>query len=240
VGARRRLSAEELRDAMLQASGELNLARGGPPVRPEINREAGEQPRQVMGTFAEAWRPSRRPEDRHRRSLYVLKLRGLRDPMAEVLDAPPADLSCERRGTSTAAPQALALFNGSWTYGRALAVAARVRGETSEERAAVVGVFERCLGRAPSAEEIAAATEHVRAMTERHEGMTFGPVERPGEIVRQAVEENTGEPFTFRERLDRPGRFIPDLEPERADAATRGLAELALVLLNTNELAYVD
>src|SRR5690606_2986865 len=53
----RRLTAEELRDAMLLVSGELNPAIGGIPVRPEMNPEAALQPRQVMGTFAEAWEP---------------------------------------------------------------------------------------------------------------------------------------------------------------------------------------
>jgi hypothetical protein len=53
----RRLSAEELRDAMLHATGELNPAPGGIPNRPEINPESAMQPRQVMGTFAAAWTP---------------------------------------------------------------------------------------------------------------------------------------------------------------------------------------
>jgi hypothetical protein len=78
----RRLSAEELRDAMLAATGELNPTLGGIPNRPEINLEAALQPRQVMGTFASAWVPNPRPEQRHRRSLYALKLRGLSDPDA--------------------------------------------------------------------------------------------------------------------------------------------------------------
>ncbi len=62
----RRLTAEELRDAFLAVSGELNRTAGGIPVRPEMNREAALQPRQVMGTFAEAWQPSPLPEQRHR------------------------------------------------------------------------------------------------------------------------------------------------------------------------------
>src|SRR5690606_27205024 len=72
----RRLSAEELRDAMLFVSGELNPTLGGIPNRPEIHREVALQPRQVMGAFAAAWTPNPRPEQRHRRSLYALKLRG--------------------------------------------------------------------------------------------------------------------------------------------------------------------
>jgi mono/diheme cytochrome c family protein len=66
----RRLAAEEIRDAMLAVSGELNREVGGIPVRPEINREVAFQPRQVMGTFAPVWQPSPRPEQRHRRSIY--------------------------------------------------------------------------------------------------------------------------------------------------------------------------
>ncbi len=72
----RRLTAEELRDGMLAVSGELNRTLGGIPIRPEINREAALQPRQVMGTFASAWQPSPKPADRHRRSIYALKIRG--------------------------------------------------------------------------------------------------------------------------------------------------------------------
>ncbi|MBC7819852.1 MAG: DUF1549 domain-containing protein, partial [Planctomycetaceae bacterium] len=69
----RRLTAEELRDSMLAATGELNLALGGIPNRPEINLEAALQPRQVMGTFAAAWTPNPLPQQRHRRSIYALK-----------------------------------------------------------------------------------------------------------------------------------------------------------------------
>ena len=122
----RRLAAEELRDAMLFVSGELNPAVGGIPVRPEMNLEAALQPRQVMGTFAEAWQPSPRPQERHRRSLYALKLRGQRDPFLEVFNAPSPDLSCEAREASTVTPQVFALFNSENSLDRALALADRV------------------------------------------------------------------------------------------------------------------
>jgi len=37
-----------------------------------------------MGTFASAWTPNPRPQERNRRSLYALKLRGLVDPAMDV------------------------------------------------------------------------------------------------------------------------------------------------------------
>ena len=132
----RRLSAEELRDAMLAATGELNREIGGIPNRPEINVEAALQPRQVMGTFAAAWVPNPWPAQRHRRSLYALKLRGLSDPLLEVFNAPAPDFSCERREATTVTPQVFALFNGQGTHARALAMAARVLKDLDQMAAA--------------------------------------------------------------------------------------------------------
>ena len=107
----RRLSAEEMRDSMLAITGELNCDVGGVPCRPEINEEVALQPRQVMGAFAAAWVPNPKSEQRHRRSLYILKLRGVKHPMLEVFNTPAPDFSCERRESSTVTLQALNLFN---------------------------------------------------------------------------------------------------------------------------------
>src|SRR6056297_2185651 len=70
----RRLTAEEIRDATLAITGELDPALGGVPCRPEMNLEVALQPRQVMGTFAAAWQPDPLPQDRHRRSIYACRL----------------------------------------------------------------------------------------------------------------------------------------------------------------------
>ncbi len=126
----RRLTAEEIRDAALMATGELNTEMGGIPNRPEINLEAALQPRQVMGTFAAAWVPNAKPEQRHRRSLYALKLRGLTDPALEVFNLPAPDFSCERREVSTVTPQVFTLFNSKNSLQRALALADRAQRET--------------------------------------------------------------------------------------------------------------
>ena len=56
---------------------------------------------------------------------------------------------------------------------------------------------------------------------------------------RDAVEENTGEKFSFNEKLHAYAEFAPDLQPADVDARTRALADVCLVLLNSNEFAYV-
>ncbi|PAW83805.1 MAG: hypothetical protein B9S33_13040 [Pedosphaera sp. Tous-C6FEB] len=239
----RRLAAEELRDAMLHVSGELNPALGGIPVRPEINREAALQPRQVMGTFAEAWQPSPKPEQRHRRSLYALKLRGAGDPFMEVFNAPSPDLSCELRDASTVTPQVFALFNSEATFARALAFATRLMREgpaVSGQRSAVIErAFELAFNRAPKPDELQASLAHWDAMTARHRTLKFEKSLPPRSVTREAVEENTGEKFTFTETLEAAADFVPDLHPADAAPELRGLAEVCLMLLNANEFAYV-
>ena len=245
----RRLSAEELRDSLLAVSGELNRAVGGIPVRPEINLEVALQPRQVMGTFAPAWQPSPLPAQRHRRSLYVLKLRGLRDPTMEVFNEPSPDLACEAREASTVTPQVFSLFNSRASYKRALALANRVLRDTdtnpkrlrgtSAESSAIARAFELTFGRQPISAETQACLAHWEKMAARHGRLVLAPPQRPTEVVCEAVEENTGEKFTFAERLNIAGDFVPDLQPADVDARTRGLAEVCLVLMNANEFIYV-
>ena len=236
----RRLTAEEIRDAMLAASGELNLAVGGIPVRPEIHPDVAFQPRQVMGTFAAAWEPSPLPEQRHRRTLYALKLRGVRDPALEAFNAPSPDLSCERRDVSTVTPQAFTLFNGVGVRDRALALANRAVKETDSREVAISRAFRLAYGRGPTDAEATACLKHWAAMTERHRGLTFAQPARPRELVRDAVEENTGEPFTFTEVLPTAADFVADLHPADVPPETRGLMEVCLVLLNANEFVYLD
>jgi mono/diheme cytochrome c family protein/cytochrome c553 len=236
----RRLTAEELRDAMLAASGELTRTVGGIPVRPEMNPDVAFQPRQVMGTFAPAWEPSPLPEQRHRRTLYALTLRGVRDPLQEVFNAPSPELPCEARESSTVAPQAFALFNGEASRGRALALAARLTKEAKGEDAVLTLAFKLSVGRPPTEKELAACMKHWKAMTERHKALTFEKPKRPAEITREAVEENTGEKFTFTERLHTAADFVPDSHPAEASAELRGLMEVCLVLFNTNEFITLD
>ena len=233
----RRLMAEELRDAMLSITGELNPALGGIPNRPEINIEVAMQPRQVMGTFAAAWVPNARPDQRHRRSLYALKLRGMRDPFMEVFNEPAPDFSCEAREVSTVTPQVFSLFNGQGTHDRALALANRV----VKERAAdpITRIFELAYGRRPSADEKAAGDAHWNQMQIKQARLTFSKARPPLEVRRDAVEENTGEKFSFTEKLPGYSEFIPDLQPAECDARTRALADVCLVLLNSNEFAYL-
>jgi len=235
----RRLTASELRDAMLFATGELNPKLGGIPNRPEINMEAAMQPRQVMGTFAAAWTPNPLPQQRHRRSLYSLKVRGLPDPFRDVFNAPGPDFSCEMRSESTVTPQVFALFNGQSTYDRALALAHRVTQEGLSGGKAIDRVFQLTYGRVPTDGERMACEEHWTTMQAIQAERELTEVEAPLVVRRDAVEENTGEKFSFDEKLHAYQDFVPDLQPQDVDANTRALADVCLAILNSNEFVYV-
>ena len=237
----RRLTAEEMRDATLFVTGELNPVLGGIPARPEINLEAALQPRMVMGTFASAWVPNPRPEQRHRRSIYVQKIRGLRDPFMEVFNEPAPDFSCERRDASTVTPQVFSLFNSEASAGRALAFAHRALEDgKGKGREAVVGrIFQLAYSRDPSPGQKEACLKHWEKVIAHHERTVPRRRTYPTEVVREAVEENTGEKFVFTEKLHAYRDFVADLQPADVDAETRALAEVCLVVLNSNEFVYV-
>ena len=236
----RRLVAEELRDAMLAVSGELNRQVGGIPARPEINPEVAIQPRQIMGGTASVYEPDPTPSMRNRRSIYAEKLRGLRDPFFETFNQPGADKSCEMRETSTIAPQALTLFNDEEVHDRALAFAARLLKQANSDEATIVRAFDMSISRPPSQQELTACLQRWRTAIREEEQKKYTPKRLPAEIERTVMAEKTGEPYQFREVLPAYQNYVPDLQPGQVGARTRGLAQVCLVLFNLNEFAYLD
>ena len=155
---RRRLEAEEIRDAMLAVSGQGNPKAGGEsimvPVEPEL-----------IGLMykPEQWQVAKNPRDHQRRSIYLIAKRNMRLPFMEVFDQPTLLTSCSRRESSTHAPQALELLNGRLSNELARAFAKRLRREVGGsllqqvERAYLLAA-----GRAPTEKESALALEFLR------------------------------------------------------------------------------
>jgi Protein of unknown function (DUF1553)/Protein of unknown function (DUF1549)/Planctomycete cytochrome C len=146
---RRRLEAEEVRDAMLAVSGRLNPKAGGPSVMVPVERDLVKllyKPTQ--------WKPAVDPAEYNRRSVYLIAKRNLRLPFLEAFDAPALLTSCARRESTTHAPQALELLNGPLSNELAGAFAARLEAETGGVPDLVVGrAFRLALGRPPTSEE---------------------------------------------------------------------------------------
>ncbi|MEQ8787738.1 MAG: PSD1 and planctomycete cytochrome C domain-containing protein [Pirellulaceae bacterium] len=237
----RRLTAEEIRDSMLLLSGELDLTMGGPGVFPEINREVALQPIHVMGSVAPAWQPSPTPGERNRRSIYVYRQRNRSYPLLEVFNRPGSETSCERRDETTVTPQAFALLNSQNTYDRALAAAARIQQQAKPKSDQIDAAFRLALGRAPTENERKLCLDHYEQMLAHHREQKPKPISPPTEVLRNMVEEMTGESFEWTEPLDiyAGGTYVADLKPWAVEPETRALAEVCLVLMNSNEFVYV-
>lgn len=146
----RRLGAEEVRDSVLFASGQLNLKAGGPSVYPAIPKEvlAGQS---VPGS---GW-PTSPVVEGNRRSVYVHVKRSLQVPVLAQYDQADTDSSCPIRYTTTVPTQALGMLNGEFTNDAAKAFAKRLQSEAPTLEAQVRRAIRLTTGRAPTAEEVA-------------------------------------------------------------------------------------
>jgi hypothetical protein len=134
--AARRLEFEQLRDAMLAASGELDLAMGGKPL--EIT-DAGNR----------------------RRTVYTFVDRQFLPGVLRTFDFANPDIHVATRHETTVPQQALFFLNGTFTAARAGALAGRTAMLPPEER--VQQLYRSIFQRSPTSAEIAAALKFVAA-----------------------------------------------------------------------------
>ena len=152
----RRLSAEQLRDALLATAGSLQFRPGGAPVWPDLPSEILQANPAFLDdneTKTKGWYPSSKPEQ-NVRSVFLIQKRTVRVPFMETFDLPENSTSCARRTDSTVAPQALSLLNSPLAVEAANAFADRVRREAGESAGRQVErAFQLALQRSPAPEE---------------------------------------------------------------------------------------
>ena len=145
----RRLTAEEIRDSILWATGSLNAEKMfGPSIYTDIPDEvkAG-QSRPGLG-----WGKSS-PEDENRRSVYIHVKRSLLDPLLEGFDFADTDQTCPVRFVTTQPTQALSMLNSRFMLKQAATFAklAKQHASGSEQ---VQRVLARVTQRQPTKQEI--------------------------------------------------------------------------------------
>lgn len=247
----RRLTAEEVRDTVLQVTGELNPEMGGVPIMPEINMEVALQPRMIQFSIAPAHQPSRTPAERNRRTIYTYRVRGQADPFLEILNLPNPNESCELRDSAAVVPQAFTLLNSDTMTDRSIAFAMRLQREertgddvgdasSGSKNDWLIGrAIRLAFGRSATQEEVTGLSNYLTEMQQYHRQHQPEPKDYPTQVVRSLVEEFTGEPFEFVEKLNVFEDYVPDPKPWTVDADTRALADVCLLLLNSNEFLYV-
>jgi hypothetical protein len=127
VFPRKRLEAEEIRDSLLVASGQLEDKVGGPSVFPPVPSNLG---------AGNLWKVSNDPQDWNRRSLYIFTRRSVPYPLLETFDMASAQQVHSKRDVTTTPLQALTLFNSDVVFGWSQALAGKVIREAGNDESA--------------------------------------------------------------------------------------------------------
>lgn len=167
----RRLDAESLRDAVLSASGAMNVQMFGPPV-PVREDEVG---RFVIGIENKDGENKPGAEiplngQEHRRSVYVQQRRTRPLSVLSAFDLPSMDPHCTRRNASTAATQSLMLMNSDFITANARQFAQRVQregGDDAKQRAALA--WRIAYAAEPTEQDLADAAGFIAEQTELFE-----------------------------------------------------------------------
>jgi hypothetical protein len=219
VYPRRRMDAEQIRDSLLVASGQLVEKVGGPSVYPEIPASVMKESSRRVAGF---WPTSKTAEERNRRSIYVFTRRSVPFPMLETFDRASPQLAHARRDVSTTPQQSLTLFNNDVVYGWSQALSARAASEATgkTEAARLDRLFQILFSRLPDAREKAISVAFLDEQTR----------------IIAAEDQQQGaaklQPAAFREG-DKAGAAKPKAAPRE-----RAFIDLAHTLANANEFVY--
>ena len=157
--AHRRLDAEQIRDTLLAASGELDFAYLGPNIGGAGDIDANSfsaQNTEYGYTF-----------DDTRRSVYTPAFRAKRLELFETFDFADINQPLGQRNVSTVAPQALYLLNHPFVAARARAAAEQTLSHCGDDTQHIVDAFRETLGREPSAHELEKCLRFLRSAPDR-------------------------------------------------------------------------
>ena len=161
----KRLEAEAIRDAILATSGRLAPRAGGPGVFPHLTEHQVGRGRPPSGPL----------DGDGRRSVYLAVRRNFLNPMFTAFDYPTPFTTIGRRTTSNVPAQALVMLNNPFVLQQASLWANKVLAapeRTADDR--VREMYLTCFGRAPTADELTAATAFVAEL-----GKEYGKPNHP-------------------------------------------------------------
>ncbi|MCH2117186.1 MAG: DUF1553 domain-containing protein [Pirellulales bacterium] len=173
----RRLSAEEIRDTMLQVSGKLDRV----VFRQSGEREVGSSPGESCGASRDGGPGFRMyhymrdnvstyvPLDKHgpetyRRAVYHQNARAAVVDLMTDFDQPDCAFAVPKRVATTSPLQALTLLNHSFTLDMATALAKRLGKDAGDDLGGQLArLFQLCYGRVPTDREVGICREFVDA-----------------------------------------------------------------------------
>jgi hypothetical protein len=139
---RRRLSAEEVRDAVLAVAGDLDRTPGGPHPFPDEKTWGFTQHNPFTAVY-----------DHERRSVYLMTQRIARHPFLGLFDGADPSSSTGRRDTTTVPTQALFFLNDPFIHAKSARLAERLLA-LPDDSARLDRLCRLCLGRPATPGEV--------------------------------------------------------------------------------------
>jgi len=146
--SKRRLEAEAIRDAMLAASGELDLRRADGSL---VARMIGDRPISLIGLNKKL--PTDLDGSLHR-SIYLPVIRDRLPDVLDLFDFAEPSLVTGRRDKTNVPVQALYLMNSDFVQDRAAALAARLAALSTKREVQIGHAFRFCFSRDPDPTEL--------------------------------------------------------------------------------------
>jgi hypothetical protein len=150
---RRRLDAESLRDALLAASGQLDLTRPGPHPFPPVSEWRWTQHAPFKAVY-----------DSPHRSVYLMTQRFARHPYLALFDGPDPNTSTALRTSSIVPSQALYLLNNPFVTEQASGLASRLIEYSPDATARIERACQICWSRSPTSDEAETALQYVNRL----------------------------------------------------------------------------
>jgi mono/diheme cytochrome c family protein len=184
---RRRLQAEELRDALLECAGELNRKQFGVFVVPPT------QDWELASLRNQNWIVTADMREHRRRTVYLIVRRSVRPAMLDAFNVPDTISSCPVRDATVVPTQALLLLNSETSLERARGLSGRLWNEsqgdaTAAARRAWLIVF----GRTARAEEIRQAEEFLAAREANWKAHPPGDAAQPRGVAGATPDKSRG------------------------------------------------
>ncbi|MEE2937046.1 MAG: DUF1553 domain-containing protein [Planctomycetota bacterium] len=154
---RRRLTAEEIRDSILAASGRLNLDMGGPGFYLFKLEKTAHSPHYEYHKFDPGDAKS------HRRSIYRFIVRSQPDPYMTTLDCADSSQSTPKRLETLTSLQALSLLNNRFNLEMSKQFSRRIKGHSDDQRDQITYAFQLVTARTPNAFELDHLNDYANA-----------------------------------------------------------------------------
>jgi hypothetical protein len=147
---RRRLDAEEVRDAILSVAGDLDPTMGGPhPFPPEVSFKFT-QHRQFFAVY-----------DTRQRSVYLMQQRLRKHPFLDTFDGADPNTSTAKRMPGETSLQALAMINSTFLDEQADLLAVRVGMAYPSEAERIGYAYKLLYGRVPAPAEVSECQQYL-------------------------------------------------------------------------------